>query len=297
MSSTIAKQTLLVGGILVNVFSQPDAATPTDPVNILFFLHGRTSSADALEPQARAILDGVHARRKALAPGAKADDLIVVTFDHRNHGTRLVDELANWHWTDDPKTTNVRHALDMYAIQSGTARDVSYLIDFLPAYLFPNAERTVASWLVAGISLGGHSTWIVLRDDPRVKLGIPIIGCPDYLKLIRPRAEAVGLAFGPPYFPATLVEYVRAHDPAAAPHTAREGNPFWGKRVLVLSGGADEIVPWRASEEFVGELEVGEGREGGGRKEVLVEEGTGHAFSEGMLERAVEFLWREALVR
>ena len=45
---------------------------------------------------------------------------------------------------------------------------MSYLINFLPAYLFPNAERTVARWLVAGISLGGHSTWLVLRNGAHV---------------------------------------------------------------------------------------------------------------------------------
>lgn len=46
----------------------------------------------------------------------------------------------------------------------GTARDVSFLIDFLPAYLFPNGERMVAEWAVAGISLGGHATWYLLAN-------------------------------------------------------------------------------------------------------------------------------------
>lgn len=75
----------------------------------------------------------------------------------------------------------------------GTSRDVTFLIDFLPAYLYPSAEKTIKQWLVAGISLGGHSTWISLRTgmydatmlpwmfshghaEPRVRLGIPIIG-------------------------------------------------------------------------------------------------------------------------
>ena len=45
---------------------------------------------------------------------------------------------------------------------AGTAKDVSYLIDFLPAYLFPNNERPIDQWLIAGKSLGGHATWIAL---------------------------------------------------------------------------------------------------------------------------------------
>ncbi|OJT13891.1 hypothetical protein TRAPUB_9560 [Trametes pubescens] len=295
MASTISKQTLTIAGIVLNIFSQPNATTPTDPVAVLFLLHGRLGSAEDVEPVARTILDDVHVRRTAAPEGQKADDLIVVTFDQRNHGTRLVDGLANWHWESDPKAekNNVRHAIDMYAIQTGTAQDVSFLIDFLPAYLFPHDERTVSQWLVSGISLGGHATWITLRNDPRVKLGIPIIGCPDFLTLMSARAAEHGLAVAPPHFPASLLAYVRAHDPAAAPHTAgAAGNPFAGKKVLVLCGGADTLVPWAAAEKFVGELDVG-----AGVKEVWVEEGVGHRCSPGMVQRAAEFVWREALVK
>jgi hypothetical protein len=88
-------------------------------------------------------------------------------------------------------------------VLAGTAHEVSFLIDFLPSYLFPNGERTIDTWAVAGVSLGGHSTWHCLKDgayekatsallsssflfdghtccikkkDPRVTIGIPIIG-------------------------------------------------------------------------------------------------------------------------
>ena len=57
---------------------------------------------------------------------------------------------------------------DIYAcITAGTAQDVSYLIDFLPSYLFPAGERKINQWLVGGKSLGGHSTWIALRHGRR----------------------------------------------------------------------------------------------------------------------------------
>ncbi|KAI0667808.1 hypothetical protein C8Q78DRAFT_1081694 [Trametes maxima] len=332
--STVSKQTLVIAGITVNVFAQADCATWTAPgdVAVLFLLHGRTQSAETVEHVARSILEDVRERGKA---GADADELIVVTFDHRNHGTRLVDARANWHWTDDPETTNVRHAIDMYAIQTGTAADVSFLIDFLPAYLFPNDERAVGKWLIAGISLGGHATWIVLKNgaaegdardpdyryvhgpsrsqNPCVMCGdgaqltentptrAGSTGCPEYLKLIAGRAAENGIvALAPPHFPASFVAYVRAHDPASASFTAGDSgaNPFWGKKVLVLSGKEDVLVPWSASEAFVGALDVGE-REGGGGgvKEVVVEEGTGHACSEGMVRRAAGFVWEHALVR
>ncbi|KAI8969856.1 Alpha/Beta hydrolase protein [Trametes punicea] len=302
MPSAISRQSLVIAGLSVTVFSQPDAATPTDPVAILFLLHGRTSSAQDIEPTARGILDKVHEHRtNHLGLGGKADDLLVVTFDHRNHGTRLVDPLANWHWEPEDQTkNNVRHAIDMYAIQTGTANDVSFLIDFLPAYLFPYGERRISQWFVSGVSLGGHSTWITLKNDSRVTLGIPIIGCPDYLTLMSERAAQSKLTVGPPYFPESLLAYIRTHDPAAAPHTSdapMKANPFWGKKILVLCGKEDTIVPWSASRKFVEELDVGEGMEGGGVKEWVVEEGTGHRCSDAMVKRAADFIWNHALVR
>src|SRR4051812_33992385 len=49
-------------------------------------------------------------------------------------------------------------------LAAGAVRDVSFLIDFLPSYLFPMGERTISEWVVAGISLGGHATWILLSS-------------------------------------------------------------------------------------------------------------------------------------
>ena len=46
----------------------------------------------------------------------------------------------------------------------GTAQEVSFLIDFLPAYLFPEGDRKIDTWAVAGVSLGGHSAWHCLKD-------------------------------------------------------------------------------------------------------------------------------------
>lgn len=45
---------------------------------------------------------------------------------------------------------------------AGTAHDLTFLIDHIPAYIYPQVERNIVEWGVAGISLGGHSTWIAL---------------------------------------------------------------------------------------------------------------------------------------
>ena len=57
---------------------------------------------------------------------------------------------------------NPCHAQDMYSILSGTAHDVSMLIDYLPSYLFPNDDREITQWGVLGVSLGGHTVWLCL---------------------------------------------------------------------------------------------------------------------------------------
>lgn len=67
-----------------------------------------------------------------------------------------------------------------------------------------------------------------------------------------------------------------------------------GKSVLVCSGGADKLVPYKASEPFLGWLKGVTGRggtwEGGMRVRDLVYEGAGHEFTEGMVRDSVAFV-------
>lgn len=187
-------------------------------------------------------------------------------------------------------------------------KDLSFLIDILPAYLFPNDERTIGEWVLGGFSLGGHATWLALRHgahtptkssiktftqttsikEPRIRIGIPICGCPDYIALIEQRAERLGVPGTPPYIPASLRALVRANDTVPATATA-----FKGKRVLVLAGEDDKLVPWETSRAFVEALDVGRG----GRKMVMVVPGVKHEFTDGMREEMFQFLWEEALIR
>ncbi|KAI0782273.1 hypothetical protein C8Q75DRAFT_787621 [Abortiporus biennis] len=211
--------------------------------------------------------------------------------DQRNHGERLVSGQANYAWAKDD-TNNDKHAIDMYAIQTGTSKDVSFLIDFLPPYLFPSGERFIKEFIVSGFSLGGHSTWITLRDDPRVRIGIPIIGCADYLSLISERATLSGLSTGPPHIPDSLKELVLRNDPVNSPyHVADSSNPFFGKKILALSGGIDKAVPWSHTVPFFEKLEVGPE----GVKESVVSPGVGHTVTPEMLSRLVDFIWAHAL--
>ena len=191
-------------------------------------------------------------------------------------------------------------------ITAGTHRDISFLIDFLPSYLFPHGEQTIKRWMLAGISLGGHATWYALQHgecsldlwfgmgqmelrlaEPRLSVGIPVIGCPDYLALMHGRAKASGLQLGPPTFPDSLLEVIKRESPVCTPVAGR--NPFFGKKVLVLAGGKDELVPWVLSEPFVEQIDVGED----GVKKVVVYPDVGHAFTASMEEDVANFVWEE----
>ncbi len=102
------------------------------------------------------------------------------------------------------------------------------------------------------------------------------------------RAARLGVPRAPPYIPASLRALVRANDAVPAPATA-----FVGKRVLVLAGADDKLVPWETSRAFVEALDVGRG----GRKVVTVVPGVKHEFTDGMREEMFQFFWEEALVR
>lgn len=280
------KQSLAVGGIQLNVFSPylPGPGEATNAVAVLFLLHGRLSKADVLETTATKLVEKSEDRRST--SNGIALGLVVVTFDLRNHGMRTINPQGNLQWSGNSEEDNPRHAVDMFSMISGTHRDISFLIDFLPPYLFPHGEQAVERWMVAGISLGGHATWYALQHEPRLSVGIPVIGCPDYLALIQDRANASGLKFGPPILPDSLLEVIERESPVSSPGTDK--NPYSGKKILVLVGGKDELVPWVFSESFVERVDVGEGV-----KKVVVYPNVGHAFTTSMEEDIANFVWEE----
>jgi len=222
---------------------------------------------------AAGFLDAWHSRRK---PGQKS--LICICFDQRNHGSRMVDNRSNVSW----KQGNPTHGPDMFNTYSGTAQDLSHLITHLPSYL----PYKLAEHICGGVSLGGHATWHVLVSDPRVKAGIVIIGCPDYVRLMTDRAIRSKLAtcmdtdppgrnfLGSRDFPPSLVEAVEKYDPAGillgeldtvtgddhlhTPSSSEQARlrPIMierlaGKKILCLSGGKDRLVPYKESEPFL----------------------------------------------
>ena len=132
-------------------------------------------------------------------------------------------------------------------LAAGTARDVSFLIDYLPSTCQPFANEKphhrISSWFISGISLGGHSTWLALAHDPRLSLGIPIIGSPDMYSLLTARARSTPEPWGPipieaPFFPKSILNLIARSDPVNV------DRKIWsGRKICVLGGKEDRLVP------------------------------------------------------
>lgn len=167
----------------------------------------------------------------------------------------------------------------MHSIQYGTSSDVSLLIRYLEAYIFPNGHHNITQYLCAGISLGGHATWLVLSHEPQVQAGIAIIGCPDFLSLMRGRAEPLG-GLTQDKMPDALSKAIRDLDPKV--------ENMRGKRILILSGAKDKLVPFDKGAAFVEEL-----KKVAGSVQVEVYPGVGHRCTETMIEELSRFVTRE----
>lgn len=85
-----------VGGIEVHVYGLQEVQrhATISSVDVVFLLHGRTQTYETMEATALAILQKDQSA-KPLQRG-----LLVVAFDHRNHGHRQISQLANLGWAD-----------------------------------------------------------------------------------------------------------------------------------------------------------------------------------------------------
>jgi hypothetical protein len=128
--------------------------------------------------------------------------------------------------------------------------------------------------------------------EPRLKIGISIIGCPDFLTLITARAKQYSLPIAPPYVPDRLLSYIHQHDPTSTPYYEQGvSNPFLGKKILVLAGGMDTLVPYSAGKDFMEKLQVGMD----GVKEVIIDPDAKHECTDMMVAKTAEFIEKEAL--
>ncbi|KAF3058561.1 hypothetical protein GL218_05278 [Daldinia childiae] len=316
---SVSRVTLTVSGLQVDVYGLTELPATAAKVSCLWLHHGRLRKKEDMIPFANQFLSAYHEKSEPTR------GLIAVALDQRNHGSRLVDRRANESWVDGNET----HAQDMFGLVTGTVMDTINLMDLIESHLFSTdkhvlsdgGRRRIDHNIVLGISLGGHSAWQLLFADPRVTAGVVVIGCPDYMVLLKDRARLsqlqtfneskYGASFiGSKDFPDALVNACKKYDPKGIlfgtdeivlPTTAEEQQRLRpllesrvsGKRFQILSGGADKLVPYSMGEPFIRFFKTAtnswytDGR-------VYVEDNVyptaGHEFSAEMRKDAVRFI-------
>lgn len=174
----ISKTTLPIAGLFVDIYGLAELPAAATSVTVLWLHHPRLNKKEDMADVAAMTVAAWNARRPARG-------LIAAAFDQRNHGTRLVSEIANKAWREGNKT----HAQDMFGMVSGTVVDTSHLMDGLEGYLFSGGGgpagaqgrgRKVDHHVGLGVSVGGHSIWQLMFSDPRCVAGVMVLGCPDY---------------------------------------------------------------------------------------------------------------------
>jgi pimeloyl-ACP methyl ester carboxylesterase len=321
----LSSKTFHIAGILTTVYGLDELPPATKETACLWLLHPRLQTQACMQPFAASTIANWNERIREGRAGSKQPPkgLIAVSFDQRNHGTREVDKLANEAW----RGGNPRHAPDMFSQIHGTAADNSILLDYLGAYIFPEKDSIdITQNLVFGISLGGHAAWQVLLRDPRISTGVIGIGCPDYKNLMTDRARLSKIADWNPddlssfltskSFTQTLLAAVEKYDPAGllmgpldrltisdhlqAPSDHEKDRisklldeTLQGKRILLLSGGADKLVPYKSGEPFLLFLKSAISTyygHGGIVLEDLVFDGVGHEISPDMVKELIRFV-------
>jgi len=77
----VTKGTLNVAGLLTNVYARSNRSNSSEPVVVLFFLHGRGENADGVDSTARAAFAWVDEKQASSSKRSPAPrDFIVVTF-------------------------------------------------------------------------------------------------------------------------------------------------------------------------------------------------------------------------
>lgn len=107
--TAVSQKVYAIAGIQVTVFGLEELRSQTTEVACLWLLHPRLATQERMTGIAASAITDWNGKVQN-TPSAKG--LIAVSFDQRNHGTRLIDPLANEAW----RQGNPRHAQDMFSI-------------------------------------------------------------------------------------------------------------------------------------------------------------------------------------
>lgn len=111
---SVSKKTYPIAGIFTTVFGLDELPPNASEVACLWLLHPRLATQERMSGIAASAITDWNRRIRDGRTGSNRPlkGLIAVSFDQRNHGTRLIDSLANEAW----RQGNPRHAQDMFSV-------------------------------------------------------------------------------------------------------------------------------------------------------------------------------------
>lgn len=98
----VSRVTLTIAGLKVDIYGLSELPEAASRISCLWLHHPRLRVKEDMASIASEVLSAYHQRGPSPPRG-----LIAVAFDQRNHGSRLVDDLANESWRDGNKTQYV----------------------------------------------------------------------------------------------------------------------------------------------------------------------------------------------
>ncbi|KAI9029025.1 Alpha/Beta hydrolase protein [Phycomyces nitens] len=272
----MSKQIIPVIGLQLTVYGLEEykALKIQPPVAVVFALHGRVQNMTKMDPICQALC-------KLNKNPSRQRHIIVVAFDHPNHGSRKLNHLSNFGWSEEGYA-NPNHAMDMWSMLYNSSRTISDLMDVLEHYLFgPQTEPRVQVWGVLGFSMGGHASILAAAQDPRLTVCIPIVGTADFLGLMERRLEEADLSQHA-HLPRPFCEMVRQR-------TANLEGHLSTTKLLMISGQKDTLVPASSNDAFINRLsKVHQGKQGNDWKCVVIP-GVGHEWCPEMIDMSVEW--------
>ena len=222
-----------------------------------------TPADAAAETPLALILHGLGSRKEKMLPTMLAfaqQGFRVAAPDARLHGERKAARERDQRLADAYIPT-------MYELITGTAQDVSHLLDHLG----------VAWAAVHGISLGGYITFAALLSEPRLAVASVAMGSPDWLEPLR----ALGMDLTSPAF--AMLAQANPLDNAARVYPPRP--------LLMLHGTEDEVVAPAGVQALEKRLRPAYAATPDRLKLILYPE-LGHQYTDEMLEQSLAWTQR-----
>ncbi|KAI9163006.1 hypothetical protein HJFPF1_04603 [Paramyrothecium foliicola] len=325
----VSKTTIPMAGLLVDVYGLDELAA-SGPVTCLWLLHPRLQTRERMRDIACRTVHAWNQQLRLQPDSSNGQrrGLVALAFDMPNHGSRLVHETGNVAW-DGGNDRHALDMLGMVKGGSGDVSALMDLVaGYLGR---PDVDAHVClGWSLGGHAAWQTWFGEERMDAAVVVVGCPdytgeslisedsryLLTCLFSIGLMSGRAQVSALDcgnspfLGSRFFPPDLVSTCLRHDPKAvlfgtspvpspplAPAEASrvrgalEARRLRGKRLLLCSGGADELVPYARSAPLLAALKdvLADGRAGVSLDD-RVYEGVGHKFDKDMVLDAVDFL-------